>query len=121
VQGTGNAAQCFNVPQSSDICRWLSGSLKLPPGSIKDAEHVAVSTQLYWIMSGQPMSLELAVALPDDSSTTAEFDAETAQRYILSPGDHFYIPSNNVYRLENLSKTTECEISWVILRPFEDS
>ncbi|CAM9438390.1 unnamed protein product, partial [Ectocarpus fasciculatus] len=44
------------------------------------------------------------------------FDAKTAQRFLLSPGDHFYVPVNNVYRLENHSDRAKAVIYWTIIK-----
>ena len=43
--------------------------------------------------------------------------AETAQRFLLSPGDMFCVPAGNMYRIENHSKTHECKLFWTIIRP----
>lgn len=44
------------------------------------------------------------------------FDPKTAQRFLLSPGDHFFVPVNNIYRLENHSKKAKAVIYWTILK-----
>lgn len=44
------------------------------------------------------------------------FDPKTAQRFLLSPGDHFFVPVNNIYRLENHSKKVKAVIYWTILK-----
>ncbi|CAM9799606.1 unnamed protein product [Discosporangium mesarthrocarpum] len=113
----GSAAQAFNVPAEAGISGWLSGTLLLPPTAVKDAEHVARSTQVYWVGDCQPNALELAVALPDNEVRNEFFDPTTAQRFLLSPGDHFYIPVNNIYRLENHSKRAAATIYWTVLKP----
>ena len=39
--------------------------------------------------------------------------------YLLSPDDQFYIPPNNVYRLENHSTTETCRVFWTIIKHHE--
>ncbi|CAM9754960.1 unnamed protein product, partial [Hapterophycus canaliculatus] len=60
----GAAAQAFRVGSEVGMSEWLSGSLELPPGAIKDSEHVSLSTQIYVVAEGQPDALELAIAMP---------------------------------------------------------
>ncbi|CAM9753119.1 unnamed protein product [Choristocarpus tenellus] len=112
----GSAAQAFSVPAEADISGWLSGTLQLPPTAVKDAEHVARSTQIYWVGDCQPNALELALAMPDNEVRNDFFDPSTAQRFLLSPGDHFYIPVNNIYRLENHSLEADALIYWTVLK-----
>ncbi|CAN0070139.1 unnamed protein product, partial [Phaeothamnion confervicola] len=115
-EGAGLASQAFNVAQDCDISPWMSGMLTMPPRAIKDPEHVAMSTQLCWVQSCQDRALELAVAMPagegeEDGegvgADSARFDPQRAQRYLLSGGDHFMVPINNIYRLENHSREAE--------------
>ncbi|CAM9579289.1 unnamed protein product [Ectocarpus sp. 4 AP-2014] len=51
-----------------------------------------------------------------DQTKRTTFDAKTAQRFLLSPGDHFYVPVNNVYRLENHSDRAKVVIYWTIIK-----
>ena len=103
------AAQAFNEQG------WISGQLDLPPTGIKDAESVGLCSQVFNVASCQPKALEFALADPDESD--AQFLPETAQRFLLSPGDMFCVPASNVYRIENHSKTHECKLFWTIVRP----
>lgn len=90
------------------------GSLRLPPGGIKDAEPVGNCFQLFTIVGCQPKSLELALADPDGE----EWKPKTAQRFYLTQGDNFTVPQGNTYRLQNRSTTTEAIMSWSIVRPY---
>ena len=45
--------------------------------------------------------------------------AARARRFLLSPDDQFYIPPNNVYRLENHSTTETCRVFWTIIKHHE--
>ncbi|CAN0289174.1 unnamed protein product, partial [Ectocarpus sp. 12 AP-2014] len=112
----GQAAQAFLVGPEVGISEWLTGRLELPPGAIKDSEHVALSTQIYVVAEGQPDALEIAIAMPSKKTKRTTFDAKTAQRFLLSPGDHFYVPVNNVYRLENHSDRAKAVIYWTIIK-----
>lgn len=67
---------------------------------------------MFFVAEGQPGSLEVAYAHADES----EFVAEKAHRFLLSPGDQFFIPPHNVYRLENHSATTDVKIYWTIVK-----
>lgn len=117
----GKAAQAFNLPPStskdknvSQLPGWISGHLHLPPKGIKDAEGVGNCAQVFFIQHCQPNSLEVAYGDPEED----EFQIETAQRILLNPGDFFYIPPSNVYRIENHSKEYESKLAWTIIRPF---
>ncbi|CAM9883336.1 unnamed protein product [Ectocarpus sp. 6 AP-2014] len=112
----GQAAQAFLMGPEVGISEWLTGRLELPPGAIKDSEHVALSTQIYVVAEGQPDALEIAIAMPSKKTKRTTFDAKTAQRFLLSPGDHFYVPVNNVYRLENHSDRAKAVIYWTIIK-----
>ena len=56
----------------------------------------------------------MAIALPKDRPVN--FEADSAQRYLLSPGDQFFVPPNNVYRLENHSNLKACKLFWAIIK-----
>lgn len=61
---------------------------------------------------GQPNALEVAYAHPE----AGDFNPATAQRFLLSPGDQFFIPPHNIYRLENHSATKDAKIFWAIVK-----
>ena len=91
------------------------GNLILPPRGIKDPESVGSCAQTFTVVKNQPGSLE--VAYGDADETDGTLIPETAQRFLLSSGDMFRIPPGNCYRLENHSKSTECYLTWTIIRP----
>ena len=103
------------LPGIGNFPGWISGQLDLPPTGIKDAESVGLCSQVFNVASCQPKALEFALADPDESD--AQFLPETAQRFLLSPGDMFCVPAGNMYRIENHSKTHECKLFWTIIRP----
>jgi hypothetical protein len=58
------------------------------------------------------------MAKPDQQSTV--YDPKTAGRFLLSAGDHFFIPPNNVYRMENHSRTTTVRLTFTIIKPMNN-
>lgn len=114
--GVAYAAQSFNVAENPGIMSgWISGFVELPPGSIKDAEGVGECTQVFFISDCQDESIEIGIASPD----ALEWNDKTAQRQLLKKGDSFYVPSGNIYRLENHSQSKSCFIYWTIIKPLE--
>ena len=113
----GSAGQSFNVPSGeSDVSiGYIMGSLFLPPNGIKDPEATGVCSQVFTVVSCQPKALEIAYGDPDEEEGSLE--PETAQRFLLGPGDQFRIPLGNVYRLHNHSKSTDAKLAWTIIRP----
>ena len=115
-EAVGTAAQSFSVSEiSGAFPGWISGYCLLPPLGIKDAEGVGLCSQVFFVGECQDQALEFAMATPDPEEPN--FNKDTAQRFLLSRGDHFYVPPNNVYRLENHSMTTPCKLYWTIVRP----
>lgn len=116
----GKAAQAFYVNYKNNPIYpgYIMGKLLLPKRGIKDAECVGSCAQTFTVVSGQPNSLELAFADPD--SDNGKMNLSTAQRFLLDPGDVFRIPPGNCYRLQNHSKTTECVMTWTIIRPTQN-
>lgn len=116
----GLAAQAFNTPASDldDQClpAWISGHVLLPPNAIKDEESVDLCGQVFFVARCSPTALELAYADPDDVNG---FVATSAQRFLLSAGDQFHVPPNNVYRLHNRSDSEDCLLFWIIIKPLD--
>ncbi|ETW06693.1 hypothetical protein, variant [Aphanomyces invadans] len=109
----GYAGQTFNLPGGPTLPTWISGRLLLPPNGAKQPESVGNCTQTFVVLQCQPGSLEVAYADPSEGS----FDHETAQRFLLSPGDEYFVPPQNAYYLRNHSKTVEAEVRFVIMKP----
>ncbi|KAG9403658.1 hypothetical protein AC1031_006308 [Aphanomyces cochlioides] len=109
----GYAGQTFNLPGGPALPTWISGRLVLPPQAVKQPESVGNCTQVFVVMSCQPGSLEVAYGHPSEGV----YDEETAQRYLLSPGDEYFVPPENAYFLRNHSKTVEAEVRFMILKP----
>jgi hypothetical protein len=112
----GMAAQAFNINQATeDVPGWISGHVVLPPEGIKDAEGVGMCSQVFFVSSCQPKSFEVAIGAPEEQA----FNPATAQRFLLSAGDFFHVPPNNIYRVENHSQTADCKLFWTIIRPMQ--
>jgi centromere protein C len=113
------AAQAFNIESSGrgkgNYVGYIVGNLVLPPQGIKDAESVGPCSQTYTVCQCQPGTLELAYADPELEE--GSLVRESSERFFLSPGDLFRVPPGNTYRLENLSFTTHCVLSWTIIKP----
>lgn len=111
----GSAAQAFNVPsdEHGNYVGYIMGNLKLPPRAIKDAESVGPCSQAFTVCTGQKGALEVAFSdLPG-----GVLEEDSAQRFLLSPGDLFRVPPGNTYRLQNHSTKTSCTLTWIIIRP----
>lgn len=39
------------------------------------------------------------------------------QSYLVSPGDHFFVPQATMYGLTNHSSDTEAEVAFVVIKP----
>ncbi len=109
------ASQTFNVGARGEMPGYINGCMELPPTAIKDDESVGPCVQLFVVVECQPKSLELAIA--DPNINEGNWVSKAAQRFFLSKGDQFHIPSGNVYRLENHSKTKSCSLTWTLVRP----
>jgi len=114
---TGKAAQAFNISSddNDDYVGYIMGNLLLPPKGIKDSESVGPCSQTFTVCHSQPKAVEIAFGDPDQPD--GELDTETAQRFLLGPGDMFRVPPGNSYRLENHSDVSECLLTWTIIRP----
>jgi len=114
---TGKAAQAFNIAndENDDYVGYIMGNLILPPKGIKDSESVGPCAQTFTVCLSQPKAIEVAFGDPDQPD--GELDDETAQRFLLGPGDMFRVPPGNSYRLENHSDVTDCLLTWTIIRP----
>ncbi len=113
----GKAAQAFNVPsdENDNYVGYIMGNLLLPPRGIKDAESVGPCSQTFTVVTGQKKAIEVAFADPDGPEGMLENDS--AQRFLLGPGDLFRVPPGNTYRLQNHSRTKSCLLTWTIIRP----
>mmetsp|Transcript_18928 Transcript_18928/g.35105 ORF Transcript_18928/g.35105 Transcript_18928/m.35105 type:complete len:513 (+) Transcript_18928:32-1570(+) len=115
-EAVGLAAQAFNINQATeDVPGWISGHVILPAEGIKDAEGVGMCSQVFFVSECQPKAFEVAIGAPEETV----FNPATAQRFLLSAGDFFHVPPNNIYRVENHSTEAECKLFWTIIRPMQ--
>ncbi len=70
--------------------------------SVKDLEATHNCTQVFVVLSGQPRAVQADIG---DRS------------FLVSPGDHFFVPQNCEYRLTNHSHTSVAEIAFVVIKP----
>lgn len=106
------ACQNFHIKGHDSFPSWISGALELPPLSQKEPEAVGICTQVFYVAQGQPKALEVAIASPTEN----HFDPKSAQRYLLSPGDEFYIPPNNAYMFHNHSEDVVAKVRFTIIK-----
>lgn len=90
------AAAAFDAPG------FISGTVKLEPRAVKDPESTQFCTQVFVVRSCHPRGLEVVIA---------------DQRYLLCPGDHFFVPTHTFYHLCNHSPDTEAELCFIVLKP----
>ena len=68
---------------------------------MKDEELTNNCTQVFTALLCQPRSVSISIG---------------GQNYLLSPGDHFFVPAATSYRICNHSETTDAEISFVVIK-----
>lgn len=81
---------------------FLSGIVVVPPLSVKDREETASCTQIFMVMVAQDNSVCVRIA---------------DRKYMLSQGDHFWIPKKTSYMIENFSSSVEAKLSFVLIKP----
>eukprot|EP01039_Chlorochromonas_danica_P007461 gene7461-8248_t len=114
---SGLAGHTFVIPEiKREISGWIAGYLDLPPQGVKDAELVGKYAQIFFVSSGQEKALEFGLADP----STEDWDDQLAQRVLLSPGDSFYVPPGNMYRLQNHSVALAAQLFFVVVQPIEE-
>jgi len=76
------------------------GVLRVAPGAVKEAEYTNTSSQLFFVTSCQPKSLEVDVA---------------TSRFFVSAGDHFFVPLSLPFRLQNHSSIAPSEMTFCVI------
>ncbi len=94
--GSALAAAAF------DAGDFISGVVLLKERSVKYKESTHNCTQVFVVTSGQPRSVEVDVG---------------GQPFLVSPGDHFFVPQNCEYKFTNHSSTTPAEVAFVVIKP----
>ena len=69
---------------------------------MKDEESTQNCTQVFVVNTCQPRALEVVIA---------------QQRYLLCPGDHFFVPQGTQYNLTNYSPDTEATVAFIVIKP----
>lgn len=80
----------------------MAGTVSLKPLCQKDSESTHGCSQVFCVIACQPGALH--ASLGDKS-------------FLLSPGDHFFVPHATQYRLRNFSKHTLAAISFCLVKP----
>lgn len=70
--------------------------------STKDLESTHNCTQVFVVITAQPRGVQVDIG---------------GHTYLVSPGDHFFVPQNCEYRLTNHSSDTQAEIAFVVIKP----
>lgn len=89
------AAAAFDAPE------FISGTVRMRPLAVKDEESTHNCTQVFVVTTCQPKALEVRIA---------------GQRYLLSPGDHFFVPQSTMYSMVNHSPSTTAEVAFVVIK-----
>ena len=76
--------------------------VRLKPGCAKAQESTYTCTQVFVAISCQPKALQVDIS---------------GQSYLLSPGDHFFVPDQTLYSMKNHSKDTDAEVAFVVIKP----
>lgn len=123
------AGAAFDAPQ------FISGTVRLRPGARKDNESTHTSTQVFVVVGCQPRALQVRAAAgrrptasstpcaPDDPHDCAlrpppSVQVDIAdQAYLLSPGDHFFVPQQTTYTLSNHSADADAEVAFTVIKP----
>ena len=95
---------------------WRDG---LAMGAVKGSESTGSLTMLFFVSTSQNLAVELTLFPSEDAMVTDPDEAE-ALRFQFSPGDQFYVPPNNTYRLMNRSTTQPAKLFFAMLRPVCD-
>lgn len=96
LRSEARAAAAFDTPT------FVTGTVSVPPLCQKDEECTQHCLQIFCVIACQPKGLHVTVA-----------DAQ----FVLSPGDHFFVPHNTVYRVRNFSAATAATIAFTLLKP----
>jgi mannose-6-phosphate isomerase-like protein (cupin superfamily) len=91
-----------SVPLSLSLSPPPYAQVLLKERSVKDLESTHTCTQVFVVVSAQPRSVQVDIG---------------DHRYLVSPGDHFFVPQNCEYRLTNHSMDTPAEVAFVVIKP----
>ena len=74
---------------------------------------------IFFVSTSQNSAVELTLFPSEDTKVTDPQESEGV-RFQFSPGDQFYVPPNNMYRLMNRSTTQPAMLFHVMLRPVSE-
>jgi len=86
---------------------FVSGVVRLDPGSEKDLESVRGCTQVFYVIEAQEGSVEFQIGKKKGDNLP----------YLLSAGDHFVVWPHNSYSFKNHSTSTCAELHFVVIKP----
>jgi hypothetical protein len=86
--------------------------MELAPQVIKDSEFIGDVTQVFFVHDCQPNGLEFALGDPNIDV----WDDETATRVLVCPGDSFYVPPFNRFRMENHSEVKVAKVHYILVK-----
>mmetsp|Transcript_8928 Transcript_8928/g.10687 ORF Transcript_8928/g.10687 Transcript_8928/m.10687 type:complete len:121 (+) Transcript_8928:345-707(+) len=84
-----------------DDDRFVSGVVVLPPLSKKPTENTSVCTQVFVVQKAQEKSVCVTVS---------------DRNFTLSEGDHFWVPVNTYYSMQNFSEEIEARLAFVLIK-----
>ncbi len=96
----------LHPPSPTPTLHHPSAQVLLKERSIKEVESTHLCTQVFVVISGQPRSVQVDIS---------------GNSYLVSPGDHFFVPEDCEYRLANHSEDTPAEIAFVVIKPRQAS
>lgn len=85
-----------------DTDEFVAGTVSLKPLCQKDSESTHGCSQVFCVIACQPGALHVTMG---------------GKSFLLSPGDHFFVPQSTQYRLRNFSKHTLAAISFCLVKP----
>lgn len=114
----GYISQAFNVQayDGSLLPEFVTGSIVLPPGAIKDIEDTGMSCHLFTVGDCQPDSLEYSLGSPNSTDHRKQFDKKEVQRFMLSKNDQTLTPPGNSFKLKNHSLTNTATLYCTIIK-----
>lgn len=110
LQAEGEAAdeddEVAMAAAAFDTSQFISGTVRLEPTARKDTEQTQGVVQLFSVQICQPKSLLVHIG---------------TEAFLMHPGDQFLVPPNVPYSIRNLSQSTTARVTFVVLKPVQES
>ena len=107
VEGMGNKAYgVANAGAAFDDSRFISGIVEINPLCRKPFEGTHACTQVFVVVSAQRRSVEVCI--------------EDKYKYLLSSGDHFWVPNRCTYQIVNRSQSIPAKFHFVLVKPSDN-